>query len=412
MSQTINNVLTYIVVDFLSIAFSVLISKKLTTDIGSELEIRILKIMLQVFIAYSFIDAAWIFGEYGYIPYFLRSVNGTVCFLSVFLVGVLGFLTLVYTEIRLKTLFVKRRELWIIASLPLALSLFMCVCSYHTGWIFYISSDNRYVRGPYYCWQMTIALLYFIVAAFRALWYGSKERMPMRRKATFSFAFSIIASVVVGSLQVFVPGTPLIEMAVFSGFFITFINFQQAQIFSDALTELNNRRRADQYLETKFNSPLTEWPLYLFMFDIDFFKEINDTYGHIEGDKVLRIVAQVLRTISQKYNAFTARFGGDEFLLIAESLYLSNPDELIYDFNKTIDAEAAARRLPYMIRLSIGYAKTDAQDMTAVELIKKADSMLYKNKGHTHPGPPPPKPEYDAGRKQKRKNIDTVFLKA
>ncbi|WP_315329312.1 hypothetical protein, partial [Treponema socranskii] len=76
MSQTINNVLTYIVVDFLSIAFSVLISKKLTTDIGSELEIRILKIMLQVFIAYSFIDAAWIFGEYGYIPYFLRSVNG------------------------------------------------------------------------------------------------------------------------------------------------------------------------------------------------------------------------------------------------------------------------------------------------------------------------------------------------
>ena len=152
MSQTINNVLTYIVVDFLSIAFSVLISKKLTTDIGSELEIRILKIMLQVFIAYSFIDAAWIFGEYGYIPYFLRSVNGTVCFLSVFLVGVLGFLTLVYTEIRLKTLFVKKRELWIIASLPLALSLFMCVCSYHTGWIFYISSDNRYVRGPYYCW--------------------------------------------------------------------------------------------------------------------------------------------------------------------------------------------------------------------------------------------------------------------
>ena len=127
----------------------------------------------------------------------------------------------------------------------------------------------------------------------------------------------------------------------------------------------------------------------------------------------MRIVAQVLRTISQKYNAFTARFGGDEFLLIAESLYLSNPDELIYDFNKTIDAEAAARRLPYMIKLSIGYAKTDGQDMSAVELIKKADGMLYKNKGRSRSvSSPPPKPEYDAGRKQKRKNIDTVFLKA
>ena len=412
MPQAINSVLTYMVVDFLSIAFSFLIIKKLTTDIGSELEIRILKTMLQIFIAYSFIDAAWILGEYGYMPYFLRFVNGAVCFLSVFLVGVLGFLTLIYTEIRLKTLFVKKRELWIIASVPLVLSFFMCICSYRTGWIFYITSDNRYVRGPYYCWQMTIVLLYFASAAFRALWYGSKEQMPMRKKATFSLAFSIIAAVAVGSLQIFVPGTPLVEMAIFSGFFITFINFQQAQIFSDALTELNNRRRADQYLETKFNSPLTEWPLYLFMFDIDFFKEINDTYGHIEGDKVLRIVAQVLRIISQKYSAFTARFGGDEFLLVAESLYLPNPDELIYDFNKTIEAEAAARRLTYMIKLSIGYAKTDGQDMTAVELIKKADGMLYKNKGRSRSVPPPPKPEYDADRKQERKISDTFFLKA
>ena len=115
MPQAINSVLTYIVVDFLSIAFSFLIIKKLTTDNGSELEIRILKTMLQIFIAYSFIDAAWILGEYGYMPYFLRFVNGAVCFLSVFLVGVLGFLTLIYTEIRLKKLFVKKSEVWIIA---------------------------------------------------------------------------------------------------------------------------------------------------------------------------------------------------------------------------------------------------------------------------------------------------------
>ena len=182
MPQAINSVLTYMVVDFLSIAFSFLIIKKLTTDIGSELEIRILKTMLQIFIAYSFIDAAWILGEYGYMPYFLRFVNGAVCFLSIFLVGVLGFLTLIYTEIRLKTLFVKKRELWIIASVPLVLSFFMCICSYRTGWIFYITSDNRYVRGPYYCWQMTIVLLYFASAAFRACGTDRKNKCRCGKK--------------------------------------------------------------------------------------------------------------------------------------------------------------------------------------------------------------------------------------
>ena len=393
MTPMINNILTYIVVDVLCIAFSVFIIRKLTTDIGSELEIHLLKKMLCIFLTYSFVDVVWILGEYDYMPYYKRIVNGIVCFLSIFLIYVLAFMTFIYTEIRLKTAFTKKRELWIVSAIPLAFSLFMCIASYYTGWIYYITPDNKYERGPYYCWQLAIVFFYFAVAAFRALHCGSKERLPMRRHATFSLAFSIAIAVFIGSLQIFIRGTPLIGIAIFSAFFITFINFQQAQIFSDALTDLNNRRRANQYLETKFNSPMTTWPLYLFMFDIDSFKEINDTYGHIEGDKVLRIVAQALRMTSQKYSAFVARFGGDEFLLVGESLYVSNPDELINHFNKALETEVAVRKLPYNITLSIGYAKTDGEEVDAIELIKNADNMLYKNKRRSqsvrYPPPPP-----------------------
>ncbi|MGI5098064.1 GGDEF domain-containing protein, partial [Treponema socranskii] len=392
MTPVINSVLTYLVVDFLCIAFSVFIIKKLTTDIGSELEIRMLKIMLQVFIAYSLVDAIWIVGEYGYMSFYIRIVNAVVCFFSIFLISVLSFFMFIYTEIRLKTAFMKKPELWIIASVPLAFSLFMCASSYYTGWIYYITPDNEYRRGPYYCWQMAIVFFYFVIALLRALCCGAKETMPMRRRATFGFALAIAVCFAIGSLQIFIPGTPLIVIAIFSGFLIMFVNFQQAQIFSDALTDLNNRRRANQYLETKFNSPLTEWPLYLFMFDINSFKEINDTYGHIEGDKALCIVAQALRMTSQKYSTFAARFGGDEFLLIGESLYVSSPDELINHFNKALEAEVAARRLPYTVTLSIGYAKTDGQSISIVELIKKADDMLYKNKSRAHSAAPPPPP--------------------
>lgn len=403
MTPMINSILTYIVVDILCIAFSAFIIEKLTTDIGSELEIRILKSMLYIFLAYSSFDIAWVLGEYGYMPYYIRCVNGIVCFLSIFLITVLAFMTFIYTEIRLKTSFTKKRELWIISALPLIFSLVMCISSYYTGWIYYITPDNRYERGPHYCWQIAVVFFYFGVAVFRALYCGSKERLPMRRHATFSLAFSIIVSVIIGSLQIFIRGTPLIGIAIVSAFFITFINFQQAQIFSDALTDLNNRRRANQYLETKFNSSMTEWPLYLFMFDIDSFKEINDTYGHIEGDKVLRIVAQALRMTSQKYGAFVARFGGDEFLLVGESPHVSNPDELVNHFNKALETEVTARRLPYNITLSIGYAKTDGEEIDAIELIKNADNMLYKNKRRSHPS---------FGYKEGQKISDTAFLKA
>ena len=380
MTPVINSILTYIVVDVLCIVFSLFIIEKLTTDIGSELEIRLLKSMLCIFLAYSSADIAWVLGEYGYMPYYIRFVNGIVCFLSIFLITLLAFMTFIYTEIRLKTSFTKKREMWIISALPLLLSLILCVSSYYTGWIYRITPDNKYERGPYYCWQAAIVFFYFVLAVFRALCCGSKDRLPMRRHATFSLAFSVIISVLIGSLQMFIRGTPFIGIAIVSAFFITFINFQQAQIFTDALTDLNNRRRANQYLETKFNSPLTDWPLYLFMFDIDSFKDINDTYGHIEGDKVLRIVAQALRMTSQKYEAFVARFGGDEFLLIGESLSVPDPDELINYFNKMLEAEIAARRVSYTITLSIGYAKSDGEEDGAIDLIKNADYMLYKNK--------------------------------
>ncbi|MGI0529312.1 GGDEF domain-containing protein [Treponema socranskii] len=334
----------------------------------------------------------WILGEYGYILDYTRSANIVVCFFSIFLISVISFLMFVYVQIRLKTAFLRKRKLWFFASIPLAFSLFMCLASYYTGWIYYITPDVQYRRGPYYCWQMAVVFFYFVLAVFQVLYCGAKERMPMRRRATFSLALAITVSVVIGSLQMVISGTPIIVIAIFSGFLVIFINFQRAQIFSDALTELNNRRRANQYLEMKFNSPLTEWPLYLFMFDINSFKEINDTYGHIEGDKALRIVAQALRMTSQKYSTFAARFGGDEFLLIGESLYVSSPDELINHFNKALEAEVAARRLPYTVTLSIGYAKTDGQSISIVELIKKADDMLYKNKSRAHSAAPPPPP--------------------
>jgi len=86
----------------------------------------------------------------------------------------------------------------------------------------------------------------------------------------------------------------------------------------DGLTEVPNRRHFDEYLaQAWLRLERQRQPLSLMMIDIDYFKPYNDTYGHIFGDKILKVVAQTAdRVVRQYENAMLARYGGEEFAAI------------------------------------------------------------------------------------------------
>ncbi|HEY4318813.1 MAG TPA: sensor domain-containing diguanylate cyclase [Herbaspirillum sp.] len=87
--------------------------------------------------------------------------------------------------------------------------------------------------------------------------------------------------------------------------------------FKDGLTGVANRRRFDAMAAVEWNNALRQGvPLSLVMIDIDYFKQYNDHYGHIEGDACLRKVAQVLSAALYRPRDFVARFGGEEFVLV------------------------------------------------------------------------------------------------
>lgn len=87
--------------------------------------------------------------------------------------------------------------------------------------------------------------------------------------------------------------------------------------YKDGLTGINNRRMFDSVLEVEWASAQrTRRPLSLVMLDIDYFKQFNDHYGHIEGDDCLRLVAQTLAHAAVRPRDCVARFGGEEFALI------------------------------------------------------------------------------------------------
>ena len=91
----------------------------------------------------------------------------------------------------------------------------------------------------------------------------------------------------------------------------------EALSFKDGLTGIANRRRFDAVLEEEWsNARRSGQPLSLVMLDIDFFKQYNDHYGHLQGDYCLKLVARVLGTAIRRTHDFLARFGGEEFVLV------------------------------------------------------------------------------------------------
>jgi len=87
--------------------------------------------------------------------------------------------------------------------------------------------------------------------------------------------------------------------------------------FKDSLTGVANRRMFDSIMEVEWvNARRNNQPLSLIMIDIDYFKQYNDQYGHIQGDNCLKSVGQVLNLSASRARDFFARFGGEEFVLV------------------------------------------------------------------------------------------------
>lgn len=150
---------------------------------------------------------------------------------------------------------------------------------------------------------------------------------------------------------------------------------------TDALTGLSNRRAFDEKLDSVFASAHTH-PAALIISDVDHFKKFNDTHGHIVGDQVLKIVADLLSEHAA-HDVFVARTGGEEFAMIIEGRHDADVLRLA-DSVRTALAERPftdeTARMDYgRITMSMGICmKCDAGDPS--EIYAKADSALYVSK--------------------------------
>lgn len=157
---------------------------------------------------------------------------------------------------------------------------------------------------------------------------------------------------------------------------------------TDKLTSLYNRRAFDSFFELNWKQcSLKGKPISIMMFDIDNFKRYNDTYGHIQGDKCLVAVADVLKDCVRREDDIIARFGGEEFAVILPTADRQIAMRIAEDIRLTIEQRVISMVLATgeiettSFTVSAGVSSTTPREsVTPYSLIIAADSALYASK--------------------------------
>lgn len=155
----------------------------------------------------------------------------------------------------------------------------------------------------------------------------------------------------------------------------------QKEADTDSLTELSNRRPFLKNLEREFaRAKRYKHPFCVAMIDLDHFKQVNDTYGHNGGDKVLRAVSAMLISEFRTFD-LVGRLGGEEFAALLPETNLAGARKACLRLLAAIEAAIVpVDGRVVSITASIGLAQASTKTLDGVALLKRADELLYQAK--------------------------------
>ena len=292
------------------------------------------------------------------------------------------FFSYLYTESELGKTWMDDMKKVRLAALPLAVLIVCLPLTLKFRFFFHIDADGRYTKGPCYFLMVLLCYGYLAVIGVRAVVGLLQKRNFVKRGAYASVASFVVCPLVAGAIQTFHVGISILCMGCTVALVQMFINIQQSRITIDPLTQINNRSRLLQYLDKAIAHQKSnpDKLLYLFMIDIDDFKQINDCYGHLEGDQALICLAEALKRIAAEHKCLIARFGGDEFSVVLEPETEAEVCRFREHLMDILAEGNAARQAAYAIRISIGCTRWTPEHGSIPVMIQAADDALYRSK--------------------------------
>ena len=246
------------------------------------------------------------------------------------------------------------------------------------NYYFYIGADNQPVPGKYYMLNLIvihIPVLFCIINSILAI--KQLKQVNLLHMLNFCFLSGF------GSLlDLFFKTTGLEWLCFSAAALFTYFFIIRQDLKTDALTGIGNRYSFNEFIEKLSRRGITRkmfkksWAVV--MIDMDHFKEINDTLGHMEGDNALRDMAGIIKGCIRRSD-FAARYGGDEFVLAARAE--TDIEKLIARLRKDIDHHNETAGRPYKLEISFGYDifTTDGKQ-TIDEFLAHIDTLMYDHK--------------------------------
>ena len=277
---------------------------------------------------------------------------------------------------RIRTIFLPFVVLWGILVLLLIPNIF-------TGFIFKITPENEYIRAPfgyvYYGFLFLCFIASFVVYIRFRIVHGEAKFFPI-----WIFLIPIIAACII---QAIFYGIAAGWLGCAIGITGLYLNIQSRFALIDGLTGLYNRAFIEHQLivARKRNKKYVYSGI---MLDIDYFKQINDTFGHSAGDEALRIVANILVKETTR-DILLFRFAGDEFVILFKTpiAQKDNVENIMKDFEQRIRNRAKEfnenENHLYNLDFSFGHTIFDT-NLPDDEFFRQMDFAMYEEKKKHH----------------------------
>lgn len=297
----------------------------------------------------------------------LALFNKIINIISFSIAPALAYLGVLHEEVELK----KNKKIII----PFLINIIICMLNLKYDLVFSLSADNEYKRGFLFLIPSMVAIFYFIIF-FKTLFKKKKEY----RKNNFKILILILSIPLVGLVIQILNSQYVVLWSSAGMALIIFYLFNRENEFKyDNLTGACNRYALEVYASNRLfkNKNIT-----LIYIDVNDFKKINDTYGHHEGDLVLKRLVKVLY-YSIDVKDIIVRIGGDEFMIITKLCKEEEVCNLVKQINRNISLSTELNFKEYTVTISCGYKTFDLtkdRNKNIDRLINRVDGLMYAEK--------------------------------
>lgn len=233
--------------------------------------------------------------------------------------------------------------------------------------------EGNYQRGPLYSVFLLLAVLYILDSLYQ-YFMCRKKAGTLKLFPVQVFLIPVVIGVVIQAFFMEIAITWTSIAIAIAGVMTALKN---EIIFRDGLTGLYNRVYL-KFLQKQTYKKKNVWVSGI-MIDLNGFKQINDHYGHSEGDAALIAVADLLRKSFSEYGVVT-RYAGDEFVVMLNTTDEQLVQKLIEDAKRNFEEENKANSRPYQLSASMGYAICDLREDTIDDFMNRIDRQMYQDK--------------------------------